>query len=69
MNADPKIAIIIVNWKKYDFTFKCIKSVLNSSFKNFKIILIDNESQNDFSDEINKNEADNAKKAKKNQKM
>lgn len=49
----PSIAIIIINWKKYDFTYKCIESVLNSSFKNFKIILIDNESQNDFSDEIN----------------
>ena len=41
MNADPKIAVIIVNWKKYDFTLKCIESVINSSFKNFKIILID----------------------------
>jgi len=52
----PSIAIIIINWKKYELTRNCINSVEKSSFKNFKIILIDNESQNDFSDEINKNE-------------
>ena len=56
MNADKKIAVIIINWKKYDFTLKCIDSVLKSSYKNFKIILIDNESQNIFSDEINKSD-------------
>ena len=52
----PSISIIIINWKKYELTRNCINSVEKSSFKNFKIILIDNESQNDFSDEINKNE-------------
>jgi len=52
----PSIAIIIINWKKYELTRNCINSVEKSSFKNFKIILIDNESQNDYSDEINKNE-------------
>ena len=56
MNADKKIAIIIINWKKYDLTLNCIDSVLKSSYKNFKIILIDNESQNSFPDEINKSE-------------
>ena len=52
----PSIAIIIINWKKYELTRNCINSVEKSSFKNFKIILIDNESQNDFSDEINKSD-------------
>ena len=56
MNADKKIAVIIINWKKNDFTLNCINSVLKSSYKNFKIILIDNESQNSFPDEINKSE-------------
>ena len=54
MNADKKIAVIIINWKKYDLTLKCIDSVLKSSYKNFKIILIDNESQKSFPYEINK---------------
>ena len=52
----PSIAIIIINWKKYELTRNCINSVEKSSYKNFKIILIDNESQNNFSDEINKSD-------------
>ena len=54
MNPDKKIAVIIINWKKYDLTLNCIDSVLKSSYKNFKIILIDNEAQNSFPYEINK---------------
>ena len=49
-----KVAVIIVNWKKYYFTLKCIESVLNSSFNNFKIILIDNEHQKGVFDELEK---------------
>ena len=56
MNVENKIAVIIINWKKYEFTLSCINSVLKSSYKNFKIILIDNEYQKDFPDEINTND-------------
>ena len=56
MIINSSVAVIIVNWKKYDFTLKCIESVLNSSFKNFKIILIDNEHQKGVFDELKKNE-------------
>ena len=56
MIINSSVAVIIVNWKKYDFTLKCIESVLNSSFKNFKIILIDNEYQKDVFNELKKNE-------------
>jgi GT2 family glycosyltransferase len=45
MTNNQSIAIIVVNWKKYDLTFECIDSVLASSLENFKIILIDNEFQ------------------------
>ena len=30
MNADKKIAVIIINWKKYDLTLNCIDSVLKN---------------------------------------
>ena len=56
MSDNISIAIIIVNWKKYDFTLNCIESVLNSSFKNFKIILIDNEYQKTMSNQLKKSE-------------
>ena len=55
MIIDYKVAVIIVNWNKYDFTTKCIKSVLKNSYKNFRIILIDNEYKNDGFSDIIKN--------------
>ena len=67
MNADLKIAIIIVNWKKYDITLKCIDSVINSSFKNFKIILIDNEYHKSMSDQLKKSKKIHLIRNKKNE--
>jgi len=46
MMINSKVAVIIVNWKKYDITSICIESILNSTNSNFKIILVDNESDN-----------------------
>ena len=43
---NSKVAVIIVNWKKYDITSICIESILDSTNSNFKIILVDNESDN-----------------------
>ena len=41
---DYKLAIIIVNWKQYELTTKCLISIYKSKFKKFDVILIDNES-------------------------
>jgi len=47
MMINSKVAVIIVNWKKYHITSSCIESILNSTTNsNFKIILVDNESDN-----------------------
>ena len=46
MMINSKVAVIIVNWKKYDITSSCVESILNSTNSNFKIILVDNESDN-----------------------
>ena len=46
MMINSTVAIIIVNWKKYDITSTCIESILNSTNSNLKIILVDNESDN-----------------------
>ena len=43
---NSKVAVIVVNWKKYDITSSCIESILNSTNSNLKIILVDNESDN-----------------------
>ena len=47
MIINSTVAVIIVNWKKYDITSSCIESILNSTNSNFKIILVDNESDNE----------------------
>jgi len=44
MINNSKVAVIIVNWKKYNITSKCIESVLKCNYSNYEIILIDNES-------------------------
>ena len=46
MIVNSTVAVIIVNWKKYEITSSCIKSILNSTNSNLKIILVDNESDN-----------------------
>ena len=44
MNKNPSVAVIVVNWRKYDISEKCIKSILDCDYPNFKILLVDNES-------------------------
>ena len=35
MIKNSRVAIIIVNWKKYNMTAKCIESVINSNYPNY----------------------------------
>lgn len=43
--STPSVAIILVNWNGYEFTSACINSLLKISYPNYKIILVDNGSQ------------------------
>lgn len=44
MINNSKVAVIIVNWKKYTITSMCIESVFKCNYSNYEIILVDNES-------------------------
>ena len=44
MIKHSKVAIIVVNWKKYKMTTNCIESVIKCNYPNYEIILVDNES-------------------------
>jgi len=44
MNFNKEIAIIIVNWKQYELTTNCLLSLKKLEYKNWKVILVDNES-------------------------
>jgi len=41
----PKVSIIIVNWNAEKFLEKCISSLENQTYKNFEIIFVDNASE------------------------
>ncbi len=40
----PKVSVIILNWNQPEFTVKCIRSVLEQSYQDFEILLVDNNS-------------------------
>jgi GT2 family glycosyltransferase len=43
---DPSVAIILVNWNGFDFTEACLNSLRGLEFPDFKVILVDNASDN-----------------------
>ncbi len=48
----PTLAIIILNWNGWKDTCECLASLIESSFQDFQIILIDNGSTDDSIDRI-----------------
>ncbi len=48
----PTLAIIILNWNGWEDTCECLASLIESSFQDFRIILIDNGSTDDSIDRI-----------------
>lgn len=44
--SDPSVAIILVNWNGLEFTQACLASLRKVDYLNFKVILVDNGSEN-----------------------
>lgn len=44
----PLISIVIVNYNGKKYLHNCLKSVFNSNYKNFEVILVDNASENEI---------------------
>ena len=42
----PLVTVVLVNWNSEKDTLECIRSIKNSSYKNIKIIVVDNNSNN-----------------------
>lgn len=53
MNRD-KVFILVLNYNGYKDTIECVDSLLNISYENFKIIIIDNKSSDDSLLELKK---------------
>lgn len=47
-----KVAVIILNYKLKDLTIRCIKSVLSSSYGNYLVVVVDNNSGDGIEKEI-----------------
>lgn len=43
---DPSVAIILVNWNGFEFTAACLDSLRKVDYLDFRVILVDNASQN-----------------------
>ncbi len=42
MKKYPKVSLLILNWNGLEYTFNCIKSLLQTDYPNFEIIVVDN---------------------------
>ena len=51
-NPDPHVAVILVAFGGRDDTLACISSLLKSDYSNFKILLVDNASWDDTSEQV-----------------
>jgi GT2 family glycosyltransferase len=49
---DPKVYIVILNYRQWQDTWECIGSLLKSSFQNYSVIIVDNDSQNNSFENI-----------------
>ena len=51
----PLVYIILINWNGLDDTLECLESLKKISYKNYKIIVVDNGSKNNQADVIKHN--------------
>lgn len=48
----PKICIIVLNWDNKKDTFECLDSVLKINYPNFKVVLVDNGSEEKIKNDV-----------------
>jgi GT2 family glycosyltransferase len=44
----PKVFIVLLNWNGFNDTVECVNSIKKITYGNYEIIIVDNESENDF---------------------
>ena len=53
--SEPKVSIVIVNWNGKEDTFELLESLKKISYKNFNVIVVDNNSSENISDGFKNN--------------
>jgi GT2 family glycosyltransferase len=46
-STEPLVFCIILNWNEYEETIECVKSIRESTHKNLNIVIVDNHSENE----------------------
>ena len=54
LNKNPLVSVIIANYNNAVFLDQCIKSILNQTYKNIEIIVVDDKSTDNSIDELYK---------------
>lgn len=54
----PLVAIVLVNWNSYVDTLECVDSIQSSTYKNIKIIVVDNGSVDDSVNQLRKRDTE-----------
>ncbi|PTX14910.1 hypothetical protein C8N40_1097 [Pontibacter mucosus] len=52
MDRFPQVFIILVNYKSWQDTIECLESLFKMTYTNFKVVVVDNDSQNDSIEHI-----------------
>ena len=52
---NPLVSVIILNYNAGEYLLRCIKSVLESNYKNIEIIIVDNASSDGSQKNVKKN--------------
>jgi GT2 family glycosyltransferase len=47
MQVQPKIAIVILNWNGWEDTLRCLDSLFNVDYDNYRVLVVDNGSTDD----------------------
>jgi GT2 family glycosyltransferase len=50
---NPRVAIIILNWNGWEDTVECLESVYQINYKDFRVLVVDNNSSDDSIKKIN----------------
>ncbi len=52
MNSDPKVIVVILTWNRKHDLLECIESVLEMTYTNFDIVVVDNNSHDGSADAV-----------------
>lgn len=50
---NPKICAVVLNYKAYEETVACVKSILSQDYDNFEVVVVENGSNNDSLTKLN----------------